>query len=101
MPAHFVPDLTCPGWIGSKHTLEGAIIALTDGTDILHENSAWTYDILPLITLQSYTLCTLTGGAKGSSMLWLRFHRPSSPLMFAVTNSAGCFGDLGFTTAAT
>lgn len=27
-------------------------------------------------------------------MLWFRFHNPSSPLMFAVTNSAGCFGDL-------
>lgn len=31
-------------------------------------------------------------------MLWFRFHSPSSPLMLAVTNKAGCFGDLRVTT---
>lgn len=42
----------------------------------------------------NYNGPTLTGGDRGSSMLWLRFQRPSSPLMLAVTNKAGCFGDL-------
>ena len=69
------------------------------GIGLLHQNRACAHHLLVLQiwTVQRVTLCTLTGGANGSSMLWLRFHRPSSPLMLAVTNNAGCFGDLRFT----